>query len=223
MKAHTALPIIAVLVGGRVVRALVNTGCTTRMVRSSLVGERVCESWMSAFDGRKVRCDRERPVNLEVGGTPVEVSAVAIEHLVGDLDVVLGMDVIEQLGGAMVRNDGVDFGMGRCLMARNEGYRAVTEREGLGGPQQVEDPAGALHGDDGEVEEAAEICTIEDKDFKAKFDGDAWTVTYLFKKDQGPILTNKVSCYERDLSGHKKEEFEREVDRWVEEGILMNE
>ena len=30
-------------------------------------------------------------------GTPVEVSAVAIEHLVGDLDVVLGMDVIEQL------------------------------------------------------------------------------------------------------------------------------
>ena len=46
----------------------------------------------------------------EVGGTPVEVSAVAIEHLVGDLDVVLGMDVIEQLGGVMVRNDWVDFG-----------------------------------------------------------------------------------------------------------------
>ena len=43
----------------------------------------------------------------------------------------------------------------------------------------------------------------------------------LFKEDQGPILTNKVSCHERDLSGRKKEEFEREVDRWVEEGILM--
>ena len=170
----------------------------------------------------KVRCGRERPVNLEVEGTPVEVSAVAIKHLVGDLDVVLGMDVIEQLGGGvMVRNDGVDFGVGRCLMAQNEGYRAVTEREGLGGPQQIEDPAGALHGDDGKAEEAAEICTIEDKDFRAKFDGEAWTVTYLFKEDQGPILTNKVSCYKRDLSGRKKEEFEREVDRWVEEGILM--
>ena len=46
-------------------------------------------------------------------------------------------------------------------------------------------------------------------------------VTYLFKEDQGPILTNKVSCYERNLSGCKKEEFEREVDHWVEEGILM--
>ena len=34
----------------------------------------------------------------------------------------------------MVSNDGVDFGVGRCLMARNEGYRAVTEREGPGGP-----------------------------------------------------------------------------------------
>ena len=70
---------------------------------------------MSTFDGRKVRCGGERPMNLEVRGTPVEVSAVAIEHLVGDLDVVLGMDVIEQLGGVMVRNDGV----GRCLMAQS--------------------------------------------------------------------------------------------------------
>ena len=75
--------------------------------------------------------------------------------------------------------------------------------------------------DDGEAEEAVETFTIEDKDFRAKFDGEAWTVTYLFKEDQGPILTNKVSCYERDLPGRKKEEFEREVDRWVEEGILM--
>ena len=98
-------------------------------------------------------------------------------------------------------------------MAKNEGYRAVTEREGPGGPQRVEDPAGALHVDDGEAEEAVETCTIEDKDFRAKFDGEAWTVTYLFKEDQGLILTNKVSCYERDLSGRKKEEFEREVDR----------
>ena len=106
-------------------------------------------------------------------------------------------------------------------MTRNEGYSAVTEREGPGGPQRIEDLAGALHGDDGEAEEAAEICTIEDKDFRAKFDGEAWTVTYLFKEDQGPILTNKVSCYERDLSGRKKEEFEREVDCWLEEGILM--
>ena len=112
MKAHTALPIIEVLVGGREVRELVDMGCTTTMVRSSLVGERVGESWMSVFDGRKVRCGGERPVNLEVRGTPVEVSAVAIEHLVGDLDVVLGMDAIEQLGGVMVRNDGVNFGVG---------------------------------------------------------------------------------------------------------------
>ena len=114
--------------GGREVRALVDTGCTTTMVRSSLVGERVGESWMSAFDGRKVRCGGERPMNLEVRGTPVEVSAVAIEHLVGDLDVVLGMDAIEQLGGVMVRNDGVDFGVGRCLMAQKEEFEREVDR-----------------------------------------------------------------------------------------------
>ena len=57
----------------------------------------------------------------------------------------------------------------------------ASEREGPGRPQQIEDPAGALQEDDGEAEEAAEICTIEAKDFRAKFDGVAWTVTYLFK------------------------------------------
>ena len=50
---------------------MVDMGCMTTMVRSRLVGERVGESWMSAFDGRKVRCSGERPVNLEVRGTPV--------------------------------------------------------------------------------------------------------------------------------------------------------
>ena len=35
--------------GGRAVRALVDTGCTTTMVRSSLVGDRVGESWMSSI------------------------------------------------------------------------------------------------------------------------------------------------------------------------------
>ena len=73
-------------------------------------------------------------------------------------------------------------------MARNEGCRAVSEREGPGGPQQIEDPAEALQGDDGE---AAEICTIEDKDFRAKFDGQGWTVTYLFNPQAaGPYLTH---------------------------------
>ena len=125
------------------------------------------------------------------------------------------------VGCLMVRNGGVDFGVGRCLMARNEDYRVVSEREGAGRPRQIEDPAGALQRDDGEAEEAAASCTIENKDFRAEFDGVAWTVTYLFKEDQGPILANKVSCYERGLTGRKKDEFEREVDRWVEEGILM--
>ena len=38
VKVHTALPIIKVWGGGEV-RVLVDTGCTTTMVRSSLVGE----------------------------------------------------------------------------------------------------------------------------------------------------------------------------------------
>ena len=60
---------------------------------------------------------------------------------------------------------------------------------------------------------------IEDKDFRAEFDGERWTVEW-FWKGEPPTLTNKVSCYENTLKGEARGEFEREVDRWIEEGIL---
>ena len=55
--------------GGRAVQALVDTGCTTTMIRSSLVGDRVGESWMSAFDGRK-EVQRGEACEFRSGGNP---------------------------------------------------------------------------------------------------------------------------------------------------------
>ena len=34
-------------------------------------------------------------------------------------------------------------------------------------------------------------------------------------------MTNRVSYYNKKLEGRKKEEFEKEVDRWIAEGILV--
>ena len=36
-----------------------------------------------------------------------------------------------------------------------------------------------------------------------------------------PTLTNKIVCYESSLKGTTREGFEKEVDRWIEAGILM--
>ena len=35
------------------------------------------------------------------------------------------------------------------------------------------------------------------------------------------MLRNRISCYERSLSGEMRGKFERELERWIEEGILV--
>ena len=61
---------------------------------------------------------------------------------------------------------------------------------------------------------------INDKDFSANFDGEKWTVRWKFKGSE-PVLTGTKALYDRGLEGKKKEEFDREVRRWIEEGILV--
>ena len=62
---------------------------------------------------------------------------------------------------------------------------------------------------------------IEDKDFNADFDGKNWTVGWKFKNTERPVLNGTVACYQKGLEGKKKEEFDKEVGRWIEEGILV--
>ena len=40
-------------------------------------------------------------------------------------------------------------------------------------------------------------------------------------KEELPVLKNRVGCFEHALKGIVGDEFERKVDRWLDEGILM--
>ena len=61
-------------------------------------------------------------------------------------------------------------------------------------------------------------CQIED-DFRACFNGDKWTVEW-WRASGSPVLTNQVGCYKSMLRGETRVEFEKEVERWIDEGIL---
>ena len=50
------LPVIEILLGDKKVRALVDTGCSTVVVRASLVDHVEGRSRMFAFDNREVEC-----------------------------------------------------------------------------------------------------------------------------------------------------------------------
>ena len=199
MARNGPLPVISVGLGGKEVRALVDTGCTGVVVREQLAGRVEGTSRMTAFDGRVVECRGTSWVDLTVVGAPVRVFATVVDSIVDGVDVVLGMDVINRLGGVTIRGGRVEFGEGRCALAT--------------GQKLEQDTSGAREG--------GSHCEIVDKDFTAVFDGSRWTVEWVWKGDQPPVLKNRIDCYDKKLTGRKKEEFDREVERWIDEGILL--
>ena len=192
--------------GGTIARGLVDTGCTTTLVSSQLVADCKGESYISAFDGREVKCRGTCWVNLVVAGIPLNVKVVVTDSMIGEIDLVLGNDVIDRLGGVTVKSGKVQFGA-KCLMAALPAQPDVNN-----GPR---DGVRLLR------HEESKACLIEDKDFRAEFDGKQWTVEWYWKNNTPVELKNKISCYDRHLDGRTREEFEKEVDRWVEEGILV--
>ena len=62
---------------------------------------------------------------------------------------------------------------------------------------------------------------IEDKDFEAWFSGDRWVVRYKWNEQGEPVLKNRVSEYKTNLDEVKRKQYEAEVERWIEEGILV--
>ena len=118
-----------------------------------------------------------------------------MDRMVEGIDPVIGMNAIHQLGEVLINGDGVDF-------------RAAKG-------------AVAVHlSEDCEVGKEKEEMVIEDEDFLAEFDGRAWTVE-LYWKESLPELRNRVACHESSLKGIVKEDFEREVGKWIDEGMLV--
>ena len=175
--------------------ALVDTGGTTSPIKSCLVAEWHGKCEMVAFDGSNVTCLGMSEVNMEIDEKSLSVTAMVVDNIVGEIKAVIGMDIISRLGGVSVGNKDIVFGKNICSMVADTVYNDSDYHNN--------------------IEE------IEDKDFSAKFDGEVWTVSWKWKEGGSPVLKNKVECYKQGLVGDKKEAFETEIDRWIEEGILV--
>ena len=191
------MPIVAVNINGCFRRALVDTRCTTTIVHSTVVAERRSgSSYVIAFDGSVVQCKESGGLEITVGEVTITVDAIVVERIVKGVDVVLGLDAITQLGGVTIYNGMIKFG-------------------------HVHVTATACVETISELADNNEACIIRDTDFLAKFDGEFWTVEWFWKNKKPPKLTNTIGLYNRGLEGRKKEQFEKAVDQWIEEGILM--
>ncbi|KAF2363741.1 Cyclophilin-type peptidyl-prolyl cis-trans isomerase domain [Trinorchestia longiramus] len=98
--------------------ALVDTGSTMTVFHSKYIAQYDGDASISAFYGRKLECEVVNRVKIVVKGVmPVVKKAVVLDRLVDGVDVVLGTDVIDRLGGVMVKRGKVEFRLARVEMA----------------------------------------------------------------------------------------------------------
>ena len=135
-------------------------------------------------------------LEITVGEVIITVDAILVERIVKGVDIVLGLDAITQLGGVIIHNGMSKFG-------------------------HVQITAAACAEPTAELADTDDACIIKDTDFLAKFDGEFWTVEWFWKNQKPPKLTNTIGLYKKGLEGRKKEQFEKAVDQWIEESILI--
>ena len=198
MMLRSTLPRMEVTINGKKAMALIDRGCETTLVTRDMVNDWSGTSSIMAVDGREVKCDGTSMVGVTVRGTVMKILAIVTQQIVLGVDIILGMDVITRLGGVTIKPDGVQFELHRCASS-------VQSPEFSGKTANAKPD---------------NHCVIEDKDFHAEFNGTRWTVKWVWK-GKPPVLRNKVGCYGHSIQTDVLEKFEKEVDRWIEEGILV--
>ena len=126
---------------------------------TTLVRVSVAEFWeeasnVRAVDGRKVRCCGETVTKIVVRNIPLQVRVIVLEKLVTGIEVILGLDVIDRLGGATIAQGQVWFG-------RHDAAKVV--RASSNDTVQLTKPR---------------LFQVEDEDFRAHFDADKWLVEW---------------------------------------------
>ena len=106
------LPVVSVRVGQHTCEALVDTGCT-----DSLVYRAVCSQWsdsavqLTAVNGSTLQCCGETELWVTVQGMRRKLRALVVEERPLGMEMILGMDSVQALGGVRVYSPtAVEFG-----------------------------------------------------------------------------------------------------------------
>ena len=97
--------------------ALVDTGCTTTLINSRLMSGCGRCGTVKAVDGRDLKCKGARQVEIKVCGVRVKVEAILMNRIIDGIDVIIGMDVINVMGGVTIKKAEVKFGDVHCAIA----------------------------------------------------------------------------------------------------------
>ena len=177
-------------------KALVDTSLTTTLVMTGFANSWSGASNIRVLDGREVKCCGETDAKIVIRNIPLWL--IVLDKFITGIDVILGLDAIDWLGGATIAKCQVKFGN-----------------------QYVSKMARGVNSNDTIQLIKPRLCQIEDEYFQAHFECDKYTVEWWWTAGP-PVLTNQVACYESTLRGDKSgvQEGSWEVD-WQKDSNTM--
>lgn len=205
-----ALPTIPVRINYITHQALVDTGCSQTIVSRELARGYGGKNVMTV-DGRIV-CDvGEADVRLEVGGKFLTVKCLVMSNIVNSFKVIIGMDVINHVGGLIMKSGKVQLVFTENNMV--EVNNVVCVKNGIMTKKLDCEKAAVIVS----AKEEENTLHISDQDFEANFDGTKWVVAWKWRGSV-PILNNKIGQYKMSVEVEKR--FDEELEKWKTEGWL---
>ena len=203
---------------------MVDTGCS-----NSVLSPNVCKSWKKSkqyvvtVDGSQIPCVGKVTVPLSIDSCTIRVNCLVANSIFGGIDVVVGMDVINRLGGVIVTGDRVVFF--NTLCDNGISIDDVLNRS-VGGVERVSEVNITGKSFENEVNTIAVAgvleseITINDVDFEVKLNGKNWCIKWHWKDGKPPKLKNTTDCYESTLTPETRVKFDEEVESWIAKGWL---
>lgn len=88
-----------------------NTVCTTALIKPKLATTWNERKNLIAVDGKEIRCT----IKLTVHGICLKVEALVIDNMIKDLNVFIGMNLIEHLNDVIIDKGTLKFGQTQCV------------------------------------------------------------------------------------------------------------
>ncbi|XP_067936897.1 E3 ubiquitin-protein ligase rnf213-alpha-like [Watersipora subatra] len=202
---NSVLPFVYVWIKGTKIKALVDSGCEQSIIQQQWAQQlgllpKGPQRQIMMLNGYITTCKGETTLDIELDHScKITVQCMIAPKLVSGCQMILGMDGIAKLGGVSIdKNRGVLFGARQLrtvgVMLRNKA-------------------SPVSHNDDQQPP-----IVIDDRDFKAQFDGHKWTVAWKWLSRE-PILSN--TCGEYAINDAVREEYEKQVMQWIKNGWLQ--
>ena len=189
---------------------LVDSACSKSIISKKLVRNfNVCKinKRVQMMDGSLSKCTKSCWSQIEVSSKTIVVDCLVMDIL-PKIDMLLGMDAIELLGGVVIKspNDVEFVTKSKCLKREivksvNLNYGCVSKDKECNAEANREDK-----------------IEIEDVDFQAEFKKGKWTVDWNWNISQ-PEYKNSVSQYNVPLKAVEK--FDAELEKWISQGWLQ--